>query len=249
MWHSGHERAIHFISGTTSSCTKAGVLRKAARHRCITPSSCQESPFSEHQIELIEICLLSKIKLDKGLKSEKRIAETIERDKNKVQEIGKLTNRRTMAKHLKSVTIPRRREGIQKAQRDGLSVKGVEKILWLEPTELQSVPGNSFEIHPEIQESKFKVSNFWWYSMGSTELGSRDKRERLENCEDYIDFMYDKLFETQPPNKEILSTPQEYEEWLDKKFDETVTNSFLSLHILEKRQKSKSTQVQQGQSK
>ena len=43
--------------------------------------------------------------------------------------------------------------------------------------------------------------------------------------------MYDKLFETPPPNKEIPSTPQGYEEWLDKKFDETVTNSFLSLQI------------------
>ena len=66
---------------------------------------------------------------------------------------------------------------------------------------------------------------------GITELGSRDKRERVENCEDYIDFMYDKLFETPPPNKEIPRTPHDYEEWLDKKFDETVTTSFLSLQI------------------
>ena len=78
LWHSGHERVVRFISGTTSSCTKPGVLPKAARQRCITPDSCPDSPFSEHQIELIEVCLLSKTKLDIGLKSEKRIAETKE---------------------------------------------------------------------------------------------------------------------------------------------------------------------------
>ena len=124
--------------------------------------------------------------------------------------------------------FPEEGKGIQKAHRDGLSFEGIEIRLWLEPTELQSVPGNSDEIHPEILELKFEISEFRRYIMGSTELGSRDIRERLENCEDYIDVMYDKLFETPPLNKEIPSPPPEYEEWLDKKFDKTVTNSFLT---------------------
>ena len=62
--------------------------------------------------------------------------------------------------------------------------------------------------------------------MGSTELGSRDKRESLENCEDYIDFMYGKLCGTLPLNKEIPSTLHEDEEWIDQTFKEMLVQPY-----------------------
>ena len=91
-----------------------------------------------------------------------------------------------------------------------MSVEEAEELLWPEPTELQLVQGNSSEIPREIQESKSEITDFWWDSMGSTELGSRDKRESLENCEDYIDYMYGKLCGTSPLNKEIPSTLHDF---------------------------------------
>ena len=109
-------------------------------------------------------------------------------------------------------------KGIQKAHRDGMSVEELENLLWPEPTELQLVQGDSMGIHPEIQESKSESTDFWWDSMGPTELGSGDEKESPENCEDYIDFMYDSLFGTSPLNKEISSTLQEDEEWIDQTF-------------------------------
>ena len=99
-----------------------------------------------------------------------------------------------------------------------MSVEELEKLLWPEPTELQLVQGDSMGIHTEIQESKSEITGFWWDSMGPTELGSRDEKESPENCEDYIDFMYDSLFGTSPLNKEISSTLHEDEEWIDQTF-------------------------------
>ena len=92
--------------------------------------------------------------------------------------------------------FPEEGKGIQKTHRDGLSVEKLEKLLWPEPTELQLVQGDSMGIHPEIQESKSEITDFWWDSMGSTELESRDQKESPENSEDYIDFIYDRLFGT-----------------------------------------------------
>ena len=124
-------------------------------------------------------------------------------------------------KHLKSFTFPEEGKGIQKPHRDGLSVEELEKLLWPEPTELQLAKGDSIGIHPEIQESKSEITDFWWDSMGPTELGSKDEKESLKNCpEDYIDFMYDSLFATSPLNKEIPSTLHENEEWIDQTFKE-----------------------------
>ena len=116
-----------------------------------------------------------------------------------------------------------------------MSVEELEELLWPEPTELQLVQGDSMGIHTEIQESKSEITDFWWDSMGPTELGSRDEKESPENCEDYIDFMYDSLFGTSPLNKEIPSTLHEDEEWIDQTFKEmqiqqySAWNPFMSL--------------------
>ena len=111
----------------------------------------------------------------------------------------------------------------------------LEELLWPEPTELQLVQGDSMGIHTEIQESKSEITDFWWDSMGPTELGSRDEKGSPENCEDYIDFMYDSLFGTSPLKKEIPSTLHEDEEWIDQTFKEmqiqlySAWNPFMSL--------------------
>ena len=131
--------------------------------------------------------------------------------------------------------FPEERKGIQKAHRDGMSVEELEKLLWPEPTELQLVQGDSMGIHTEIQESKSEITDFWWDSIGPTELGSGDEKESPENCEEYIDYMYDSLFGTSPLNKEIPSTLHEDEEWIDKTFKEmqiqrySAWNPFMSL--------------------
>ena len=52
-----------------------------------------------------------------------------------------------------------------------MSVEELEELLWPEPTELQLVQGDSMGIHTEIQESKSEITDFWWDSMGPTELG------------------------------------------------------------------------------
>ena len=131
--------------------------------------------------------------------------------------------------------FPEEGKGIQKAHRDGMSVEELETLLWPEPTKLQLVQGDSMGIHTEIQESKSEITDFWWDSMGPTELGLGDEKESPENCEEYIDFMYDSLFGTSPLNKEIPSTLHEDEEWIDKTFKEmqiqqyAAWNPFMSL--------------------
>ena len=167
--------------------------------------SCHDSSYSEHQIEFEEICPPSKTRQDKGLKSEKNIA------KNKEEGLVSLKNKsRKSARELPTeqwpnitslLPFPETGKGIHKAHRSSMSVEEAVELLWPEPTELQLVQSNSSEIHPEIQESNSGITDLWWDSMGSTELGSRDKRESLENCEDYIDYMYGKLCGTSPLNK------------------------------------------------
>ena len=192
--------------------------------------SCHDSSYSEHQIEFEEICLPSKTRQDKGLKSEKKIA------KNKEEGLVSLKNKsRKSARELPAeqwpniaslLPFPEKGKGIQKVHRNSMSVEEAEELLWPEPTELQLVQDNSSEIHPEIQESKSEITDFWWDSMGSTELGSRDKRESLDNCEDYIDYMYGKLCGTSPLNKEIPSTLHEDEEWIDRTFKEMLIQPY-----------------------
>ena len=189
--------------------------------------SCHNSSYSEHQIEFEEICLPSKTRQDKGLKSEKNIAKN--------REEGLKTKSRKSARELPAeqwpniaslLPFPEKGKGIQIAHRNSMSVEEAEELLWPEPTELQLVQGNSSEIHPEIQESKSEITDFWWDSMCSSELGSRDKRDSTENCEDYIDYMYGKLCGTSPLNKEIPSTLHEDEEWLDRTFKEMLIQPY-----------------------
>ena len=75
-------------------------IGRGALHR----GSCHDSSYSEHQIEFEEICLPSKTRQDKGLKSKKNFAKNKEEGlvsliKKYVQEIGQGTPSRTMAKH------------------------------------------------------------------------------------------------------------------------------------------------------
>ena len=192
--------------------------------------SCHDNSYSEHQIEFEEICLPSKTRRDKGLKSEKNIAKNKEEGLVSVKSKSRKSARELPAKQWPSIAsllpFPEKGKGIQKVHRNSMSVEEAQELLWPEPTELQLVQGNSSEIPPEIQESKSEITDFWWDSMGSTELGSRDKRENLENCEDYIDFMYSKLCGTSPLNKEIPSTLHEDEEWIDRTFKEMLIQPY-----------------------
>ena len=192
--------------------------------------SCHDSSYSEHQIEFEEICLPSKTRQDKGLKSEKNIAKNKEEGLVSLKSKSRKSARELPAKQWPSIAsllpFPEKGKGIQKIHRNSLSVEEAEELLWPEPTELQLVQGNSSEIYPEIQESKSEITDFWWDSMVSTELGPRDKRESLENCEDYIDFMYGKLCGTSPLNKEIPNTLHEDEEWIDRTFKEMLVQPY-----------------------
>ena len=186
--------------------------------------SCHDSSYSEHQIELEEICLPSKTRQNKGLKSERIIAINKEEGLVFLKSKSRKSARELPAEQWPNIAsllpFPEKGKGIQIAHRNSMSVEEAEELLWPEPTELQLVQGNSSEIHPEIQESKSEITDFWWDSMSSSELGSRDKRDSTENCEDYIDFMYGKLCGTLPLNKEIPSTIYEDEEWIDRTFKE-----------------------------
>ena len=192
--------------------------------------SCHDSSYSEHQIELEEICLPSKTRQNKGLKPERVIAKNKEEGLVSLKSKSRKLTRELPAEQWPNIAsllpFPEKGKGIQKAHRNSMSVEEAEELLWPEPTELQLVQGNSSEIHPEIQESKSEIMDFWWDSMGSTELGSRDKMESLENCEDYIDYMYGKLCGTSPLNKEIPSTLHEDEEWIDRTFKEMLIQPY-----------------------
>ena len=192
--------------------------------------SCHDSSYSEHQIELEEICLPSKTRQNKGLKSERIIAKNKEEGLVFLKSKSRKSARELPAEQWPNIAsllpFPEKGKGIQKAHRNSMSVEEAEELLWPEPTELQLVQGNSSEIHPEIQESKSEITDFWWDSMGSTELGSRDKRESIENCEDYIDYMYGKLCGTSPLNKEKSSTLHQDEEWIDRTFKEMLIQPY-----------------------
>ena len=192
--------------------------------------SCHDSSYSEHQTELEEICLPSKTRQNKGLKSKRIIAKNKEEGLVFLKSKSRKSARELPAKQWPNIAsllpFPEKGKGIQKAHRNSMSLEEAEELLWPEPTELQLVQGNSSEIHPEIQESKSEITDFWWDSMSSSELGSRDKRDSTENCEDYIDFMYGKLCGTSPLNKEIPSTLHEDEEWIDRTFKEMLIQPY-----------------------
>ena len=61
--------------------------------------------------------------------------------------------------------------------------------------------------------------------------------ETLAAYEDWIDGIYIKHCGSSTPKGDSLDTSEEYEEWLDNKFDETFNepDSFLSLQIEEKK--------------
>ena len=70
-------------------------------------------------------------------------------------------------------------------------------------------------------------TEFWWDSMETKELRLRQKGkvevpvlESLEYYEDFIDNAYFERFGILTPSVEASSTSREYEEWIDKKFEE-----------------------------
>ena len=208
-----------------------GISRESQIGRGVLhQGSCHDSSYSEHQIELEEICLPSKTRQNKGLKSERIIAINKEEGLVFLKSKSMKSARELPAEQWPNIAsllpFPEKGKGIQIAHRNSMSVEDAEELLWPEPTELQLVQGNSSEIHPEIQESKSEITDFWWDSMSSSELGSRDKRYSTENCEDYIDYMYGKLCGTSPLNKEIPSTLHEDEEWLDRTFKEMLIQPY-----------------------
>ena len=111
--------------------------------------------------------------------------------------------------------------GIQKLHKDSMSIEEIEEQLWPEPLELQSVPGDSLEVHPKIQESNSEINDFWWDSVGSKDLWPEDKNENQKSSEEYIDCMYNQLFGSSKINKEALSTSRDYEEWIDQKYQQS----------------------------
>ena len=109
-----------------------------------------------------------------------------------------------------------------------------------EPAELHGLPGDdSSDVsssHQEIWDSKSMIDSanteFRWDSMETKELRLRQKGEvevpvleSLEYYEDFIDNAYFARFGTLTPNVEASSTSREYEEWIDKKFEETFNTS------------------------
>ena len=109
-----------------------------------------------------------------------------------------------------------------------------------EPAELHRLPGDDSSDassgHQEIWKSKYMIDSanteFWWDSMETKELRLRQKGEvevpvleSLECYEDFIDNAYFERFGTLTPSVEASSTSREYEEWIDKKFEETFNTS------------------------
>ena len=105
--------------------------------------SCYDSSYSEHQIEFEEICLPSKTRQDKGLKSEKKIAKNKEEGLISLKTKSRKSARELPAEQWPNIAsllpFPEKGKGIQKAHRNSMSVGEVEELLWPEPTELQLV--------------------------------------------------------------------------------------------------------------
>ena len=91
--------------------------RKADRQRCI---SCQDSSSSEHQIELETICLPSKTKLHKCLKSEKIIAESMHASlKSKSERLAM----ELPAEHLHNISTQKKGKAYRKLIETGCQLK------------------------------------------------------------------------------------------------------------------------------
>ena len=87
-----------------------------------------------------------------------------------------------------------------------------------EVQELSSMP-------TEIQESNSEEVEFWWDSLDTKQL--RPGEDSLASCEEFIDFMHDRLFGTTSLNRETLGTTEKYEAWVDKKYADTFCSASL----------------------
>ena len=103
--------------------------------------SCQDSSYSEHQIELEEICLPSKTRQNKGLKSERIIAINKEEGLVFLKSKSRKSARELPAEQWPNIAsllpFPEKGKGIQIAHRNSMSVEEAEELLWPEPTELR----------------------------------------------------------------------------------------------------------------
>ena len=80
-------------------------------------------------------------------------------------------------------------------------------------------------VRTEIQESNSETVEFWWDSLDTKQLGPGE--DSLASCEEFIDFMHDRLFGTTSLNRETLGTTEKYEAWVDKKYADTFCSASL----------------------
>ena len=80
-------------------------------------------------------------------------------------------------------------------------------------------------VRTEIQESNSETFEFWWDSLDTKQLGPGE--DSLTRCEEFIDFMHDRLFGTTSLNRETLGTTEKYEAWVDKKYADTFCSASL----------------------
>ena len=72
-----------------------------------------------------------------------------------------------------------KRKGIQKVNKDNMSVEEIDELLW--PESFRAAIG------PEIWEPMSQFTDFWWVSMGSKDLRPEYKSGTPNSCEEYID--------------------------------------------------------------
>ena len=165
--------------------------------------SCQGSISSDHQVKLDITGLPSKTELGKGLpstecKAEKITAGSMEEGLASLESKSKELIMETLVEQLQNITsllpLPGEGRGIQRNHKDSMSIEKIEEQLWPEPIELQSVPSDSLEVYPMIQESNTEINDFWWDRVGSKDHWSDDKNENPKSCKEYIDCMHNKLF-------------------------------------------------------
>ena len=80
-------------------------------------------------------------------------------------------------------------------------------------------------VRTENQESNSEAVEFWWDSLDTKQLGPGE--DSLASCEEFIDFMHDRLFGTTSLNRETLGTTEKYEAWVDKKYADTFCSASL----------------------
>ena len=83
----------------------------------------------------------------------------------------------------------------------------------------------SSSVRTAIQESNSEAVEFWWDSLDTKQLGPGE--DILASCEEFIDFMLDRLFGTPSLNRETLGTTEKYEAWVDKKYADTFFSASL----------------------